>query len=126
MDRHVESRLKREAVIWLVTASKDCRPQAVPVWFIWDGSSFLIYAQDGAKVNHIRANPHVELHLNEIDDDIVRASGYATIAKSGPPPNKNPAYMRKYRTGIKSIGMTPETYSAKYHNAVSVRRVKFH
>ncbi|HKC19491.1 MAG TPA: pyridoxamine 5'-phosphate oxidase family protein [Candidatus Dormibacteraeota bacterium] len=125
MDKHVESRLKKEAVVWLVTAGKECRPQAVPVWFIWDGNSFLIYAQDGIKVNHVRANPHVELHLNEIDDNIVRASGYATIAR-GVPPNKNPAYMRKYRTGIKNIGMTPESYAAKYHNVIAVRRVKFH
>lgn len=125
MDRHVESRLKKEAVIWLVTAGQDCRPQAVPVWFVWDGESFLVYAQDGIKVNHVRANPKVELHLNEVDDDIVRASGHATIARSVPA-NKHPAYMRKYRGGIKNIGMTPETYAAKYHNAISIRGVKFH
>ena len=112
-------------MIWLVTAGKDCRPQAVPVWFIWDGKSFLIYAQDGTKVNHVRANPSVALHLNEIDDDIVRATGQATVTRSAPA-NKNPAYMRKYRTAIKSIGMTPETFAAKYHNVIAVRRVRFH
>jgi PPOX class probable F420-dependent enzyme len=125
LDRHVQSRLKKESVIWLVTASKDGRPQAVPVWFIWDKGSFLVYAQDGIKVNHIRANPRVELHLNEVDDDIVRASGSATITK-GVAANKNAVYMRKYRSGIKNIGMTPESYAAKYHNVISVRRVKFH
>lgn len=125
MDRRVESRLKKDPVVWLVTAGKDCRPQAVPVWFIWDRGSFLVYAQDGIKVNHIRANPRVELHLNEVDDEIVRASGWATITR-GVPPNKNATYMRKYRAGIKNIGMTPETYAAKYHNVISVRRVKFH
>src|SRR5689334_9629234 len=60
LDRHVQARLKKEPVIWLVTASKAGRPQAVPVWFIWDGKSFLIFAQPGVKVNQIKANPHVE------------------------------------------------------------------
>jgi PPOX class probable F420-dependent enzyme len=125
VDKHVEARLKKEPVIWLVTADKEARPQAVPVWFTWDRGSFLIYAQDGIKVDHIRANPHVELHLNEVDDDIVRASGTAAITK-GAPANKNAMYLRKYRSGIKSIGMTPESFAARYHNVISVRKVKFH
>src|SRR5438034_8066750 len=81
VDRHTESRLKKEIVIWLVTAGADRKPQAVPVWFLWDGKSFLIHARDGIKVRHLRANPNVELHLNsdEVGDDLVRASGQATI-----------------------------------------------
>ena len=125
MDRHTQTRLKKDPVIWLVTASRSGRPQGVPVWFLWDGKSFLIYAQDGVKVDHVRSNPQVELHLNEFDDDIVRASGRASITKSLPA-NKNLGYMRKYRAGIKSIGMTPESYAAKYHNVIRVRRLKFH
>ena len=125
MDRHVESRLKKEAVIWLVTASKDGRPQAVPVWFLWDGGSFLIYAQHGAKVDHIRANPYVELHLNEIDDDIIRASGKATLA-SKPPAHTVPEYVRKYGRQIKGFGWTNEEFSRRYPNVIRVRSPKFH
>ena len=125
MDRHVESRLKKESVIWLVTAGEDRRPQAVPVWFLWDGKSFLIYAQPGIKVNHIRSNPYVELHLNEIDDDIVRASGQATIS-SRPPAHKNQTYVRKYRSQIKGFGWTPEEFARRYPSVIRVRKVKFH
>jgi PPOX class probable F420-dependent enzyme len=125
VDRHVESRLKKESVIWLVTAGEDCRPQAVPVWFLWDGRSFLIYAQPGIKVNHIRSNPYVELHLNEIDDDIVRASGRATIS-SRPPAHKNPTYVRKYGSQIKGFGWTPQEFARRYPSVIRVRRVKFH
>jgi nitroimidazol reductase NimA-like FMN-containing flavoprotein (pyridoxamine 5'-phosphate oxidase superfamily) len=39
-DRHVQSRLKKEHVIWLATVGRDDRPHAVPVWFWWDGESF--------------------------------------------------------------------------------------
>jgi PPOX class probable F420-dependent enzyme len=127
MDRHVESRLKREQVIWLVTAGKQGRPQAVPVWFVWDGKSFLIHSVDGAKVNHIRSNPYVELHLNsdEAGDDLVRASGEAAIAKS-PPAQENAAYMRKYGRAIKDLGMTPESFAEQYHNTIRIRRVRLH
>jgi PPOX class probable F420-dependent enzyme len=125
VDRHVESRLKKESVIWLVTAGKDCRPQAVPVWFLWDGKSFLVYAQHGIKVDHIRYNPYVELHLNEIDDDIVRVSGYATTS-TRPQAHKNPAYVRKYGSQIKGFGWTPEEFARRYPNVIRLRRLKFH
>lgn len=125
MDRRVESRLKKESVVWLVTVGRENRPQAVPVWFLWDGKSFLIFAQHGVKVNHIRANPHVELHLNEIDDDIVRASGEASIT-TRPQSHTVPEYVRKYGSQIKGFGWTPEEFSRRYPNVIRVRRLKFH
>jgi hypothetical protein len=42
--KHVQTRLKRELIIWLVTTGKDGRPHSVPVWFWWDGKSFLVYS----------------------------------------------------------------------------------
>lgn len=127
VDRHTESRLKKEMVIWLVTAGADRKPQAVPVWFLWDGKSFLVHSVDGIKVSHIRENPSVELHLNsdEVGDDLVRASGRATI-KQSPPAFKNTAYMRKYGRQIKDLGTTPESFSATYHNVIQVSKVRFH
>ena len=128
MDRHVESRLKKEVVIWLVTAGRDRRPQAVPVWYVWDGSSFLIYARPGIKVSHVKANPYVELHLNtdETGDEVIRASGYATIPKSQRPAHKEPAYLRKYRSHILGLGMTVEDFAEQYRYPIRVRRLRFH
>ena len=124
MDRHVQSRLKKELVIWLVTAGRAAKPQAVLVWYLWDGDSFLIYAQDGIKVRDVRENPHVELHLNsdEAGDDVVRVSGEATIAKLT---RANPAFVRKYRSAIKNLGMTVDGFFETYHNQILVRRLKY-
>ena len=126
--RQVESKLKKEPVVWLVTAGPDRRPQAVPVWFLWDGKSFLIYAQPGTKVRHIRANPQVQVHLNtdESGNEVVRASGHATIVKSQPPAYKVPAYVRKYRSDLKGFGWTPEEFSRRYPFPIRVSRLKFH
>jgi len=128
MDRHVRARLKRENVIWLATAGRDRRPQAVPVWFIWDGSSILIYSQAGVKVRHVRENPHVELHLStdEAGEDVVRVSGEATIPKSHPPASKSAAYLRKYRSQILGLGMSMDDYADKYRYPIRVRSLKFH
>jgi PPOX class probable F420-dependent enzyme len=128
MDRHTRSRLKNEQVIWIVTTGPDLRPQAVPVWFLWDGDSFLIYAQPGIKVRHVQANPHVELHLNadEVGNDVVRVSGTATIPKRFPPAYRQPAYLRKYRSPIEGLGMTAEDFSKQYLYPIMVRRLRFH
>ena len=125
MDRHVQARLKREQVIWLVTSGADTHPQAVPVWFYWDGRSFLIYAVPGIKVRHVRENPHVEVHLNsdEVGGDVVRASGYATIATSA---RLDPGYARKYTQAIKNLGMTVDSFVEQYNNPIRVRKLKFH
>lgn len=127
MDRHVESRLKKDIVIWFVTSGSDRKPQAVPVWFLWDGRSILIYSLDGAKVRDVRENPHVELHLNsdEVGDDLVRVSGEAKVetrfARS-----LAPAYARKYAREIKRIGLTAGDFTGTYHNTIRVRRLRWH
>jgi PPOX class probable F420-dependent enzyme len=96
------------------------------VWFLWDGKGFLIYAQDGAKVRHIRENPNVELHLNtdEAGDVVVRAAGKASIAKARPT-DQRAAYVRKYGRPIRDLGMTPEAFFETYHNPIRVSSVRF-
>jgi PPOX class probable F420-dependent enzyme len=128
MDRHAQSRLKKEQVIWIVTTGPGLRPQAVPVWFLWDGDSFLIYAQPGIKVRHVQANPHVELHLNsdEVGGDVVRVSGRATIPKRFPPAHKHPGFLRKYRSQMLAEGMTVEGFAETYLYPITVRRLRFH
>ena len=128
MDRHTQARLKKELVIWIVTAGPDLRPQAVPVWFLWDGKSFLIYAQPGIKVRHVQANPHVELHLNsdEAGGEVVRVSGYATSPKRFPRAHKHPAFLRKYRSEMLAEGMTVEGFAQTYLYPIRVTLLKFH
>jgi PPOX class probable F420-dependent enzyme len=127
MDQHALSRLKKEIVIWLVTAGVKRKPQAVPVWYLFDGRSFLVYAQDGVKVRDVQANPRVELHLNsdEVGDDVVRVSGEAKIETRSPKKLAD-AYARKYGGEIKRLGTTPQSFLETYHNAIRVRRLRFH
>jgi PPOX class probable F420-dependent enzyme len=127
-DKHVQTRLKRELVIWLGTVGRDGHPHAVPVWFWWDGKSFLIYSVPGQKVHDVEGNPNVTLHLNTdpVGDDVVRIDGTAKIDPKQPPAYKVPNYVRKYREQIQGFDWTPKFFSEKYHIAIRVRPARFH
>jgi PPOX class probable F420-dependent enzyme len=126
--KHEVTRLKRELVIWIVTVGRDGQPHAVPVWFWWDGESFLIYSVPGQKVRDIQANPNVVLHLNTdpVGEDVVRIDGTAKIEPKQPPAYKVAGYLRKYREQIEGLGMTPQGFSEQYHFAIRVRPARFH
>lgn len=125
--KHIESRLEKDLIIWLATAGIDGRPHAVPVWFLWDGASFLIYSVPGLKVRDIEANPMVAMHLNTTPTggSVVRIDGTAARLHRQPPAFKLPDYVHKYAGLIKSNGWTPESFSAEYHIALRVRPTRF-
>jgi hypothetical protein len=46
--------------------------------------------------------------------------GTATIDPNAPPAHKVRAYLRKYRTGITALEMTPEQFGREYSIAIRV------
>ena len=122
--RKVKRHLRQEYVVWFTTTGFDLSPQPRPVWFIWDGASFLIFSQPHAhKVQHVTARPQVALHFNTDetgDTDVIIFVGTAAIDTSVPPAHKVRAYLTKYRTGIKELDMTPEQFSREYSVAIRV------
>ena len=125
--KRVQERLEKELIIWLATSGREGRPHAVPVWFLWDGKSFLIYALPGQKVNDIEANPRVALHFNTTPDgdDVVRIDGEATRLRRHPLAHRVPAYIRKYARLINGYDWTPESFARQYHVALRVRPTRF-
>ena len=60
----LQKRLENEKIIWLTTVGEDGTPQPNPVWFLWDGETFLFYSQPTAHdLKHIARNPKVSLNL---------------------------------------------------------------
>ena len=119
----VQKRLEKELIIWLATCGPDGQPHSVPVWFLWDGKSFLIYSVPGQKVNDIAANSKVQLHLNTTPDgdDVVRIDGDATRLKRHPLADRVPTYIRKYARLIKGYDWKPEGFARQYHVALRVK-----
>jgi PPOX class probable F420-dependent enzyme len=122
--RKAKRHLKQQYVVWLTTVSSDLSPQPRPVWFIWDGASFLIFSQPHAhKVRHITAHPQAALHFNTDetgDKDVIIFVGNAVIDSAVPPAHRVRAYLRKYRVGMEELGMTPEQFSREYSVAIRV------
>jgi PPOX class probable F420-dependent enzyme len=124
--KRVERRLQKDLIIWLATSGANCQPHAVPVWFWWDGKSFLIYSLPGQKVNDVEANPKVTLHLNTTPDgdDVVRIEGDAKRLRRYPLAHRVPDYIRKYARLVKSYGWQPEGFARQYHIALRIRPIR--
>lgn len=130
--------IKREYVIWLTTIGSDLAPQPRslhspfeqragqprPIWFIWDKDSFLIFSQPHThKLKHLKKHPSVSLHFNTDetgDKDVIVYVGSARIDESVPPAHKVPAYLKKYKAGVKELGVTPDQFSKEYSVAIRV------
>lgn len=121
-----ERRLREEEIAWMTTVRPDGQPQSVPVWFLWDGETFLVYSQpkrwQGQKLRNIERNPRVGLNLNSNarGGDVVRVEGTAEIVKDAPPSTEVPEYLEKYRDSIARIGFDPDGFARTYSVAVRV------
>lgn len=116
-------RIATEMVMWLTTISPSGIPQPRPIWYVWDGSTFLIYSAARAKkIVHLAHNPNVALHFNATadGDDIQVILGKAAIDPNAPPPDLNAAYLTKYREGIYSLSMDEQRYASIFTVALRI------
>ena len=121
--RTIKRRLRQESIIWLTTVDSHNTPQPRPVWFHWDGQTVLIFSQaTAAKVHHIAHSARIASNFNTDADggDVGVLIGEAQVAQEPIPPGRIKAYLRKYREGIKSIGMTPESLQEAYRVAILI------
>lgn len=118
-----ERRLREEEVAWLTTVRPDGQPQSVPVWFYWDGDTFLVYSRPGQrKLKNIGQDSRVGLNLNSNarGGDVVRVEGAAEVVPDVPPANEVVDYLEKYREAIARIGFDPENFARAYSVALRV------
>ena len=119
-----ESRLRSEPIVWLTTVRADGQAQATPVWFLWDGETFLLYSQpDAQKVRNLAANPKVALHLDDDGSggDVVTVEGTATVEPDTPRADRLDGYLAKYRAAIEALGYEPGPFAPTYSTAIRVR-----
>ncbi len=116
-------RLREEQLIWLTTVGADGTPQPTPVWFHWDGETFMLFSQPNtAKLRHIAASPRVapNFHTHQEGDDAVVFTGAARVAEAAAPEARVREYLAKYAEGIERLGMTPEQMAASYSTVIYV------
>ena len=122
--RFASKHIKREYFIWLTTVDSTGMPQPKPVWFIWEGETFLIYSQPQAKkLQHIQHNPYVTAHFDGgvkgLDVQVFQA--VAEIVVQPTPAEEVAAYMQKYGSEIRQMGATERQFSQAYRVAIRIR-----
>ena len=116
-------RLRDELIIWLTTVNAAGQPQSSPVWFLWDGETFLIYSKPGTpKLRNLGANPRVGLHLdgNGRGGDVVVIEGAGAYDTAVATADGVPAYVEKYGGRITANGWTPASFAADYSEALRI------
>ena len=124
----VERRFRSEIALWLTTVSPKGQPQSTPIWFHWDGESFLFFSQPARpKLTNIGANPLVSLHLvGDLEgEDVVTIEGTAALDPSAPSGDQIPSYIEKYLGLIDRFGWTTSSFAADYSVAVRVTPTRF-
>ena len=112
-DAHVDKRLRSDTTIWLTTVRRDGRPHTVPVWFLWDGASFLIFSQpDNQKIRNLRG-------------DVIAVEGKAELLTESASALNVPAFFEKYGASIQGMGQTPEGMAKSYSQPIRVTPAKF-
>ncbi|SRR5258708_7400166 len=114
---HVEERLRSNEMIWLITVRPDGRPHSVPVWFLWDNATILIFSrQNNQKIRNLRQNHYVTLALDNTNNghDVAILEGTAELLERSEACEALLAYGEKYREGLQKIGITAEQFTMLY------------
>ncbi len=125
---HVDQRLREEPIIWFTTVRPDGRPHTVPVWFLWDGGTFLIFSQPGnLKIRNLQRNPHITLALDDTRQggDVITVEGEAELLSE---PSRNvvvPAFGEKYASMMQAMGADPERMLEDYSQPIRIKPTKF-
>lgn len=125
---HVDERLRSDIMIWLGTVRPDGRPHSVAVWFLWDGTQFLIFSQPNKqKLRNLQHNPNVVLALDNTKNggDVIVIEGKAELVNDVNVSTALPAFAEKYAKQLKSMGWTAEAMAADYSQAIRITPTKF-
>jgi PPOX class probable F420-dependent enzyme len=116
-------RLRAEEILWLASVRPDGRPHLVPVWFLWEGETILIFSKpENQKVRNLRRNPAVSVSLDNTKqgDDVIVLEGVAAMIDGHEVTTALPAYASKYATLLMELGWTAETMAKEYSQAIRI------
>ena len=127
-DVHIDERLRRELMMWLCTVRPDGRPHLVPVWFLWDGETILIFSQPNKqKLRNLQHNPNVVVALDtaEHGDDVVMIEGKAQLLDDPKVSAALSVYAEKYKERLDLYGWSGESMAQEYSQAIRITPTKF-
>ena len=131
LQAQILERLEHEEYGYLITVRPDGRPHAIPVCFLYEQDSILIFSlPDSVKVRNIRENPHVSLALESFgfgDYFSVVIDGIAELVDEPSNWLQYPPYDAKYMKLSQRIfgsDHVPAEYAAQFSQAIRITPVK--
>ena len=119
----VAERLRTARILWLASVRPDGRPHLVPVWFLWEGATILVFSKpQNQKVRNLRQNPNVTVSLDDTDegDDVIVLEGVAELVSEPTAARVPPAYAEKYAEGLVEIGLSIEAMAREYSQPIHI------
>lgn len=123
----IAARLDQEEYAYFTTVRPDGRPHSIPVCFLWDGASILIFSQpNNVKCRNLAQNPHVSLALDSFRPDMfpIVVEGTAKLIDEPGVDFLMPAYAAKYAPLAQRLGVTLERLSRVYTQAIRMMPTK--
>ena len=120
---HTAERLRAEEILWLASVRPDGRPHLVPVWFLWEGETILIFSKpENQKVRNLRQNPAVSVSLDGADqgDDVIVLEGIAAMIDDLKITATLPDYASKYAASLADMRTTAESMAQEYSQAIRI------
>ena len=120
---HTAERLRTDEILWLATVRPDGRPHLIPVWFLWEGESILIFSKPAnQKIRNLRQNPAVTVSLDTTDrgNDVIVLEGTAELVNDPGTTATLPAYASKYADLLADMQWTAEDMAREYSQAIRI------
>jgi PPOX class probable F420-dependent enzyme len=123
----IAERLQQAEYAFLTTVRPDGRPHTVPVCFLWEDGTILIYSQPvGVKVSNLRQSPRVSLALDQTGDEDffpVVVEGTAELLSESDADLSYPPYAQKYSPLFQRMfgsDFPPESYARQFSQAIRI------
>ena len=126
---HIDDRLRTDLILWLGTVRPDGRPHLVPIWFLWEGSTILLFSiPKNQKIYNLRQNNRVIVALDDTyeGDDVVTLEGTAELLNDPAVTPLMPAYVAKYAGELAEIDSDAEKMAAEYSQAIRITPTRFY
>jgi len=109
-------------MLWLSTVKPDGKAHLVPVWFLWDGETFLIFSKPDQKIRNLKQNTSVMLGLDDTHGgaDPILFTGVAELLPPGEVTPSMPAYAEKYAARFAEYKWTGESMGKVYSEAIRI------
>lgn len=120
--------LRRETVVWLSSVRPDGAPHVVPIWFVWDGESILVFSKPNApKVRNLRADPRAMVAVGRPgpDFDVELVEVTAEIVPESSPGLLPDGFVGKYASLARRAGIAMDRFAATYSQPIRLHPTRW-